>query len=106
MIRIKDSGRCENIINNIEVSTQRIEEILRETSTLLKKVDDTDTWTGLAQKEFSNKNRELESNYSAINNSLRTYVGFARQVIEDYKEVEGQTNRNIETNSVQLDVNS
>ena len=106
MIIINDSEKFESIINNIDNSSKKIEEIFNETSANMETVNDTDIWTGVAQKEFSNKYKELSNNYEAINNSLKIYINFLKQTIADYKELETQTNNDIETNNIQLDVNS
>lgn len=106
MIRINDSAKFESIVNNIEVSSNNIEQLFQRVTENMKKIDDTDIWTGLAQKEFSIKYNDLASNYSAINSSLDTYISFMRQTLEDYKEFENQTYKDVDTNNVQLNVNS
>ena len=106
MIEIKDSQKFESIITNIEQSKQRIEEIFRNTTTNMQTIDDTDVWTGLAQKEFSNQYRKLASNYGAIQASMNTYINLMRQAITDYKELENQRRIDIENNGTDLDVNS
>ena len=69
-------------------------------------INDTDIWTGLAQSNFSSKYKELSSNYETINNSLNIYINFMKQTVKDYKQHESQTMTNMETNNIQLDVNS
>ena len=106
MIRINDSSKIERIISELESREQRIEEIFQETNGNMERINDTDIWTGLAQKEFSRKYGELASNYDNIEKSIKTYIKLIRQAVEDYKEIEARTSRDIETNSVTLDVNS
>ena len=106
MIVIKDTSRYESIVNEIEASKNNIASIFEKATENMKKIDDTDTWTGLAQKEFSNKYNQLASNYDAIKNGIDTYIRFMRQAEADYKEIELQTRSNVETNGNQFDVNS
>ena len=106
MIRINDSDKFERIIGDIENSAKRIDEIFQETTSNMETIDDTEIWTGLAQKEFSMKYKELSNNYGIINNSLKIYTNFLRQTVIDYKKSELQTFKNMENNNVQLDVNS
>ena len=106
MIKINDSGQYERIIGELEVRKQNIDAIFQEVTANMATIDDTDIWTGLAQKEFSNKYKELASNYEVIKNGLNTYTRFLRNIIEGYKEQERQAQKNIESNSVKLDVNS
>lgn len=106
MIVIKDTNRYESIVNEIEASKNNIEKIFEKVNANMKKIDDTDTWTGLAQKEYSSKYNELASNYEPIKRSLETYIKFMRQTETDYKEIEMQARRDIDTNRNNLDVNS
>ena len=106
MIRINDSAKFENIIANIENSERVIEEIFEQTTSNVGRVNDTDLWSGIAQKEFSEKYNKLSTNYEPIKESLKTYIKFLKQTIADYKEYEEQARTDIEKNNVQLDVNS
>ena len=69
-------------------------------------INDTEILAGLAQKEFSRKYGQLASNYEAIKESIKTYVKVIRQAVEDYKEMDLQRSKDVETNNVTLDVNS
>ena len=90
----------------VGTDAERIEEIFRNTTANMQTIDDTDIWTGLAQKEFSNQYRKLASNYGTIQSSMSTYINLMRQTITDYKELENQRRIDIENNSTDLDVNS
>ena len=106
MIRINSSENIERIIIEIEKREKRIEEIFNETNANMETINDTEIWTGLAQKEFSRKYGQLASNYEAIQESIKTYVKVIRQAVEDYKEMDLQRSKDVETNNVTLDVNS
>ncbi len=106
MISISDSNSFENVISKMETSNNNIKEILEKVNVTTSKVDDTDIWTGLAQKEFTNKYNELKSNYDDVNNSLTENVKFLKEIIDKYKTAEDQANRNIDNNDIKLDVNS
>ncbi len=69
MISISDSNSFENVISKMETSNNNIKEILEKVNVTTSKVDDTDIWTGLAQKEFTNKYNELKSDYDDVINS-------------------------------------
>lgn len=106
MISISDSNSFENVISKMETSNNNIKEILEKVNVTTSKVDDTDIWTGLAQKEFTNKYNELKSNYDDVNNSLTENVKFLKEIIDKYKTAEDQANRSIDNNDIKLDVNS
>ncbi len=55
MIKINSSENIERIIIEIEKREKRIEEIFNETNANMETINDTEIWTGLAQKEFSGK---------------------------------------------------
>lgn len=106
MIRINDSEKFESIVSNIENSEKAIEDLFQETTTNVERVNDPEIWSGIAQKEFSNKYKLLSNNYDPIKESLKTYIKFLKQTIADYKEYEEQTRNDIEINNEQLDINS
>ena len=106
MIEIKDSGKYESVITKIESSKVKIEDIFRNTTANMETINDTEIWTGLAQKEFSNQYKKLASNYGAIRESMETYIKLMRQTIEEYKAIENQRRIDVETNKTELDVNS
>lgn len=106
MIKISDTNRFENIISNIEVSSIKISEIFDRTDTNMERINGTDTWNGITQEECYNKYKELSSNYGSINDSLKIYTNFMRQIVDNYKNVENQLNNNINESTTQLDINS
>ncbi len=106
MIVINDSDKFEKIISNIEASKANIEEIFKETTGNMERINDTDSWKGLAQKRFSEKYNTLSNNYEPISNSLNIYINFMKQTIADYKEFEEQAMKDVEKNSTELNVNS
>ena len=106
MIKINDSNKFENIINKIEQSTNRIAEIMEKENTNMEKINGTEIWSGVTQEECYNKYKQLSGNYDNINKSLKTYIGFMRQTVNDYRSIENKLDSDINTNSNDLDVNS
>ncbi len=106
MITITSSNDFENIVHNMEASNSKIASIFEETTASIAKLNTENSWEGIAQKQFISKYESLQSNYEIINNSMLKNVNFLKNIIESYKETENQINKNIDSNSLELNVNS
>ena len=104
-IYIKDFDSYENIINKFEESLAKITEIFSKQNQNFEKINRTETWTGKAQENTYKKYIELESKYGNIEESLLTCIRFMKKTLEDYKNADKQTDKDLEDNSIELNVN-
>lgn len=104
-IVITDSNRYEEIINELEASSERIRNIIEKEKKNVERINETDTWSGTCAKSMYNKYKELNSNYSLIEYSLEIYNKFLRKTLEDYRRIEEELNKNMEEMASNLDVN-
>ncbi len=105
-ILITDSSQFENVIQNFEKSLAKIKEIFANERRNNEEINATDTWTSSTQEVIYRKQKELEENFTPIEEGLELYISFMRKTLEDYKKLEQTINRNAENNNFQLDVNS
>lgn len=105
-ITITNSNEFEKIIEKIETSRRNISDIFAEESNNIEYINETDIWTGKAQNVLYRKHKELEKNFSPIDETLQIYVAFLRNTLESYKNLETKIVKDIEINSDNLNINS
>ena len=103
-ITITNSNEFEKIIEKIETSRRNILEIFSEDSNNIENIHETDIWTGKAQDALYRKYKELERNFSPIDETLQIYVAFLKNTLESYKEFEEKTIKDTDINSNNLDI--
>lgn len=105
-ITITNSDEFEKIITKIEISRQKIANIFFEDTQNIEKIHETEIWTGKAQDSLYRKYKELEKNFSPIDETLQIYVSFLNNALNSYKKLEQKTINNMDINNQSLDVNS
>jgi len=105
-ITITNSDDFEKIIQKIETSRKNIVDIFNEDSQNMENINATDVWTGKAQDSLYRKYKELEKNFSPIDETLQIYVSFLNNALNSYKQLEQKTINNMDINNQSLDVNS
>lgn len=105
-ITITNSQDFEKIISKIESSYQAIEQVFQSEKTNMENINETDIWTGKAQGSIYRKYKELEKNFSPIEETLQIYIQFLKNTLSNYKQLEEKVNKNIEDNINSLNINS
>lgn len=100
MVTIRDESQFENIILNIENEARKISEIFEKSNTNIEKINGTDAWTGVVQEEFINKYKELSNSYTNINESLKAYIKFMRNIVNSYNNLEKKLTSEIDNNVI------
>ena len=103
---IKNYELFENTINKIEDSYQNIMDIFEEEKIYIERINETETWTGEAQRTIYKKYKQLEKNYEPIEETLKIYINFLRNTLDSYKKLEDHLIQNLSNNNSNLDVNS
>ena len=105
-IVITNSSEFEQIINNLEHSFSKINDIFKDEKEKLSIINKTDIWTGIVQETIYDKSLLLSKNYAPIEEATRIYIKFLRKTLSDYERLENITSKNIDENNDNLDVNS
>ena len=104
---IKSETKFEEIINDLEKSIIRIENIFNNEVNNTNKIDgNNDTWMGITQEVTYDKLLQVQKNYNPILESLDNYTKFLRMTLQNYMEFENNISRNEEKNEVELEVNN
>ena len=104
---IKSETKFEEIINDLEKSIIRIENIFNNEVNNTNKIDgNNDTWMGVTQEVTYDKLLQVQKNYNPILESLDNYTKFLRMTLQNYMEFENNISRNEEKNEVELEVNN
>ena len=105
-IIITDSIEFENIINTLELSSNRIKYVFARENKNMSNIDNTDVWSGKTQEKIYEKYKELSENYEGISDSLDIFIKFLKTTLQNYTNLETKIQSNQVNNSSQLDVNS
>lgn len=105
-IVITNSDEFEQIINNLERSFSRINDIFKDEKDRINIINKTDIWTSKVQETLYDKSLLLSKNYAPIEEATRIYIKFLRKTLDEYKAFEKTTNQSISQNLENLDVNS
>lgn len=101
-----DSAKFEEIINSLEKSYKRLQEISLNEKNNKEIINGTDVWTGTAQNAMYNKYNTLTDSFEKIDYSLDIYIKFLKKTLEDYKLAEQEIGKNIDQIANELNVNS
>ena len=104
-IIITNSLEFEQIIANLKESLKRIKDSFDNETNFMKKIDNTDIWTGEVQNKVYLKYKKISNCYVPVIESLSLYIRFLENVINDYKKAETSINQSIENNLENIDVN-
>ena len=104
-IIITNSLEFEQIIANLKESLKRIKDSFDNETNFMKKIDNTDIWTGEVQNKVYLKYKKISNCYEPVIESLSLYIRFLENVINDYKKAETSINQSIENNLENIDVN-
>ena len=104
-ITITNSLEFEQIIKNLKESLDRMKDCFNSETNLMKKIDNTEIWTGEVQSIVYSKYMEISKCYDPVVESLSIYIKFLETVINNYKNEESAINRSVENNLENLDVN-
>lgn len=105
-ITITDSDKFEEVITSLESSYNKLKDIKENEKVNKEVINETDVWTGNAQKSMYNKFDELINIYEQVNYSLDIYIKFLKKTLEDYKLLNEEISRNIEKVENELNINS
>ena len=105
-ITITDSDKFSEVINSLEASYNKIKEIKENEKINKELINETDIWTGTAQKSMYNKYDELINIYDQVDYSLDIYIKFLKKTLEDYKLINDEINRNVDLLEKEFNVNS
>lgn len=103
---ITNSSEFEQIINNLEHSFIKINDIYADEEKRIEIINKTNIWTSKTQETLYDKLQLLSKNYAPIEEATRIYIKFLRETLADYKRFERTTDQNILQNTDNLDVNS
>lgn len=103
---ITNSSEFEQIINNLERSFIKINDIYADEEKRIEIINKTNVWTSKTQETLYDKLQLLSKNYAPIEEATRIYIKFLRETLADYKRFERTTDQNILQNTDNLDVNS
>ena len=95
----------ENIIKELNESLERIKELFNSENNLMKKIDNTDIWSGEVQEKVYSKYLELSECYNPVIKSLETYIKYLNNTLNSYKEMDKTISRSVDNNIEDLDVN-
>ena len=105
-IVITDSARFEELINKIEAQLPVIKDAFQSEKNNSTGMSGSETWKGQSQEALYGKYKQLEQNFTPIEESIEIYIKFLKKTLEDYKELESSIDAKAEEYSDQLNVNS
>ena len=105
-IVITDSAKFQEVIDSFEETAKNISDIFKNQTKNVERINETDVWSGKCSHAIYNKYSQLNSNYAAIEYSLKIYIAFLKKTLEDYTLIEQEINKNMEFVASSLDVNS
>lgn len=106
-IIITDSNAFESEIMEFENELTKIKDIFDSERKNTDKIKDDDNkiWSSETQRTIYDKKREFQENFSPIEEAIETYIKFLKKTLEDYRRFEETTNKSMEQQSNNLDVN-
>ena len=103
---IKDVEKFEEVIENIEKELPSIQNVFQGQVKISEEMSGVDTWKGQAQEKLYEKHKQLEQNFSPIEETIALYVRFLRKTLEDYKALDKSLELKMDEYSTQMNVNS
>ena len=105
-IIISDTFEFQRLIDILNSSLDRINDLFEKEKLEMENINATDIWTGEVQKRTYDKYQQLSKSYDSVSESLGIYIKFLQNTVDQYINAEETIDRNIETNSDNIDVNS
>lgn len=105
-IIIRDSAKFEELINKIEAQLPVIQDAFRNEKNNSRGIAGSTTWKGMSQEALYGKYKQLEQNFTPVEESISIYIKFLKKTLEDYKALESSFDAKAEEFSNQLNVNS
>ena len=99
------SEEFESIIENIEASSNNIEELFKKIDETMNKLHNNDVWQGMANESYFNRYKTLNLLFPKVNTTLDNYIKFLRTTLDNYTRLENTINKSADDNSTSLDVN-
>ncbi len=101
---ITNSAQFQEVINSLEESFKKIEELFGNQKRNAEEINGTDTWTGATAEAVYEKYMKLSENFGPILYSLDLYIKFLKKTLEDYTLAEQEIDKNIDGVAQALDV--
>lgn len=105
-LQIKNFSEFEEVVRELTLSYEKMKDIFANQKANAEKVNETDIWTGEAQRAMYEKYNTLNGNYSPIEYSLDVYIKFLNKAKEDYRLMNEAIAKNADEFAESLDVNS
>ena len=106
MIAISNSSEFQDVINELESSRGRIEEIFNKQNASVATINDNDNWQGMTEEAFQKQYNELSNNYQDIDNAMNAYITFLKTTLDNYTRLENKIGSDADNNAAELNVNS
>lgn len=103
---ITDTAQFEEVIKSLESSYSKIKDIFTEEKSNKELINETDTWSGNAQKAMYEKYTKLSDNFQDIETSIKLYIVFLKKVLEEYTTIDKEISKNLDILENELEVNS
>jgi len=105
IIKIKSEQFSSNI-QKFENKANDIADCLEKISTQMMNIDGTNnTWKSKNAELIYDDYKNLEKQFEKINVELCSYVVFLKDTLSEYEKLESQTDKKIDDNSSNLDIN-
>ena len=105
-LKINNFAEFEETITLLTESYNKMKDVFDKQRKNAEKVNETDTWTGRAQKSMYGKYKALNDNFAPIEYSLDLYIKFLNKTKEDYRLANEEIAKNVDEFAQSLDVNS
>lgn len=105
-IKIVSFAKYLETVRELREQHERLKSLFENQRRNAEKVNETDTWTGRAQRAMYEKYLELNGNYAPIEYSMGVFIDFLRKTADDYMLINQAIERNIDSFIESLDVNS
>ena len=103
-LKIVSFAEFSEAIDELTEEYIKLKDIFRNQKKNAEKINETDTWTGEAQRAMYAKYMELNSNYDPIEYSLEVFIKFLIKTRDDYTLISKAIEKNIEDFAETLDV--
>ena len=103
-LKINNFAEFEETISELTESYKKMQDVFANQKKNAEKVNETDTWTGKAQRSMFEKYKALNGNYDPIEYSLDLYIKFLNKTKEDYRLVNEEIAKNVDEFAQSLDV--
>ena len=104
VVVITDSAQFQEVINSLEESFKKIQDLFGNQRKNAEEINETDTWTGATAQAVYAKYIKLSENFGPILYSLDLYIKFLKKTLEDYTLAEKEINMNVDAVAQALDV--